>query len=295
MSELTHPGRARATILGGALGDAWTAAFAAGRGGQPALFAAAPRLSADSWLALATCEAIARDGGTAAVDTVAATFREWTAARRGIDGAPGDALLALAAGTPVAAAAAGSPADDPGPAVRMAPLVFVLDPGGDADRRQTRHIVRVTHHGDEAWAGALAAALALRRCLEIDEVPADLSAWVAAQLPESRVRDALIATGRGDIAAAWPSPPDRGEGRTARVLQGALGTAVRHRDGDLEGALDDASGAPGDASRIAILTGQLLAAAGCEVPSSLVSALPERDAMERVLEPFVRALSGASV
>src|SRR6185295_4752684 len=59
----------------------------------------------------------------------------------------------------------------------------------NADRVRLRDIARITHHHDEAYIGALAVVVALRR----SAVALDWSnEAVASELPDSRVRDYLL-------------------------------------------------------------------------------------------------------
>ena len=67
----------RGSLLGGALGDAWGSAYE----GQPAPVAAhfpdQPRLTDDTWLTVATCDAIVRANGRVEPAAIAQTFREY--------------------------------------------------------------------------------------------------------------------------------------------------------------------------------------------------------------------------
>lgn len=129
--------RARNAILAAALGDLEQSRRATA--GQPVLFQQPPRLSDDIWLMLSTCESIARAGGRAGADILAAVAREWRSAKRlpavSSDAAPPDATL------------------------RVAPLAFVLDLDDLEDQQLLRDAVRMTHPSEDAW---MAAGMAVR-------------------------------------------------------------------------------------------------------------------------------------
>jgi ADP-ribosylglycohydrolase len=290
--------RVRGCILGGAIGDALSGAFGGTCARQPPLFTTGPKLSGATWLMVATCEAIAREGGRARPDRVAAVFQEWFGQNRFGDAAaePFRALRELSAGADwTMSGARGDVADGSDVAVRAAPLAFVLDPRRDEDRQVLQQISRITRHDDDAHAGAIAMILAVRRCLGSNEVPPDLLAAVAADLPDGRLRDRLVEVHRfrGDPADAAARFGVSAEVPDAVPL--ALLVATRHPESDLEASLVEATGVGGGAGTIPALTGQLIGAAGCDLPPQLLAALPERAALEGVLEPFVQTISSLAV
>ncbi|WP_437292399.1 ADP-ribosylglycohydrolase family protein [Sorangium sp. So ce406] len=75
------------------------------------------------------------------------------------------AIRDLAAGAHWALAGArGEFASGSGAAMRAAPLSFFFDPSVEEGRRAIRDVARITHHSDEAYAGAPAVVVALRHC-----------------------------------------------------------------------------------------------------------------------------------
>ena len=107
---------------------------------------------------------------------------------RGIGSSTLKALRDLEAGAHWALAGAkGERAAGNGAAMRAAPLAFVLDPEDARDRATFRDACRITHHHDEAYAGALAVMLAIREVLR--EGTEDFVASVVEHLPDSAVRD----------------------------------------------------------------------------------------------------------
>jgi ADP-ribosylglycohydrolase len=149
-------------------------------------------ISDDTQFTLATCEAITEASGVRP-EVVATTFLSWFRARAfsGLGSATLKALRDLDAGAHWALAGArGEMAAGNGPAMRIAPLAFVLDPLSTSDRIVIRDVCRITHHSDEAYIGALAVLLAVHFCNA--RPPRSLSSF-AAHLPDSRVRDRLLA------------------------------------------------------------------------------------------------------
>ena len=90
-----------------------------------------------------------------------------------------------------------------GAAMRAASLSFFLDPTINDHRRTIRDVSRITHHSDEAYAGALAVVVALRHCARFAVVPEDLLSSVADELPDTAVRDRLV-----ELSAFRGSPGD---------------------------------------------------------------------------------------
>jgi len=77
-----------------------------------------------------------------------------------------------------------------GAAMRLAPVAF----WGDYSRAELRDFCRITHRHDEAYVGALAVVLAIRAALDGQWTGAEpLLALLVAQLPDTRVRDRLLA------------------------------------------------------------------------------------------------------
>ncbi|MGH7134353.1 MAG: ADP-ribosylglycohydrolase family protein [Pirellulales bacterium] len=182
--EITLADRVAGCLLGGALGDALGGPYE----NSPAPVALAPdavlSLSDDTQLTLATCEAIVAARGPDP-ERIAAAFAVLFEQRqiRGIGASTFKALQELAAGGHWALVGSkGERAAGNGPATRIAPLAFLLDPA-DATARQTiRDVCRITHHNDEAYCGALAVLAG----------EAGLIREITSMLPDSAVRDRLI-------------------------------------------------------------------------------------------------------
>jgi len=248
--------RARNSLLAAAVADRGLADN--GAQGQPLLFEEA-RLSDDIWLALATCEAVARAGGRIGGAQAAAVLREWFDGQRfhnlGADRMK--PLRDLAAGVPWTGSGSADRAARAAAAIRVAPLAFVLDISNDADRASLDDVVRIT----SVDAGGEAAVLvgAVRRCVHGDAVPDERALADSSLIPS--------------VAAA-------------------LRLAARHAD-DFEGALRAAESTD-DERRVRVMTGFLLGAAGCAIPKHLLAALPERAELEAVIEPFAQLLTAVA-
>ncbi|MCC7171701.1 MAG: ADP-ribosylglycohydrolase family protein [Planctomycetes bacterium] len=268
--------RIEAVILGGAVGDACGAAceIAGFRG-----FDALPtrlRISDDTQLTLATCEAIAERGGVDP-DAIAASFLRWFRARR-LTGLGASTLKALrdldAGGHWALAGARGERAAGNGAAMRAAPLAFVLDPEDANDRRTLRDVCRITHHHDEAYAGALAVVVALHSAStsSLD----GLLERAAAALPDCRVRDRLR-----ELAMLAPnsSIEDVGAryGNSGYVVESVPLALFIARDAatiGFSGVLERALRAGGDVDTIASIA--------CQVATAAQGSSIERDLLDRI-------------
>src|SRR5262249_3514592 len=123
------------------------------------------RLSDDTQLTLATLEAITSCGGSVDPAVIADHFARWHRASRvtGIGASTFKALSELVAGGHWALVGRrGERPAGSGAAVRAAPLVFFPDPNAHAARMTIRDVSRITHHHEEAYAGALAVVIAVR-------------------------------------------------------------------------------------------------------------------------------------
>lgn len=277
--------RARACIVAGALGDVCSQLAGAG---QQALFPSSPRLAAETWLTLATCEATARAGGRVRPSQVAAVFREWSHRAR--------VRTDVANVAPDPTPASEEPVHAPGhvslgPVLCATPLAFVLDPSREDDRAALFAVTRITNDSDEACAAALSGVLAVRSCLQLDRVPADLLSRTAGALPDSQVRARLFEADRRHGTAVDAGDRVPGGGELADSVARSLVIATRYSDGDLVAAFGEARQFGRDGQGIAALTGQILGAAGADVPREWLERLPDRAEVEAVLERFVQTVA----
>lgn len=282
--------RARNCILAGALGDAWGGPYEGATGPVQPIFPASPRLSDDTWLTLATCEAIVLSQGRVQPEQIAERFRHWFESGRlvGVGAATLKALRDLAAGAHWALAGArGEFAAGSGAAMRAAPLSFFLNPAIEADRRLLRDASRITHHSDEAYSGALAVSVALHLCLARGAVPRDLLALVAAEMPDTAVNDRLL-----ELADYRQSPRDAAaqlgcSGHVVDAVPLALFIAATTAGETMKAVISTAVSLGGDTDTIAAIAAQLAAAGGQPPPSELLAKLPELPQIVPVLERFI--------
>ena len=252
------------SLLGGALGDAWGGPFEGCRG--PVTFAIPPNpiISDDTELTLATCRAIL-ESRRVAPESVAEHFLRQHR-EQGIHGIGMSTLKAirdLDAGAHWAVCGArGEYSAGNGAAMRIAPLAFLLDPDKGEDRMLIRDVSRITHHHDEAYAGALAIVAGIRSALS-GEWP-DRTTFLraaAVMLPDCLVRDRIV-----EIEGMRGTPQEVSAklGASGYVVDSvplALLCAESARDVGLREVLERAIELGGDADTIASMAGQVAGAA----------------------------------
>jgi ADP-ribosyl-[dinitrogen reductase] hydrolase len=181
-------------ILGGAVGDALGVPFE----GDP--FPAnvelkGQRISDDTQLTLATCEALIENNCIVTSSVIASRLALWHQKQRihGMGASTYKALSELVAGGHWALVGRkGEFAAGNGAAMRIAPLAFCLNPNELEARRRIRDVSRITHHNEEAYVGALAVTIAIRAAWdETWNRQADLLPLVLDSIPDSQVRDRL--------------------------------------------------------------------------------------------------------
>ena len=283
-------------VLGGAIGDGW------GRPYEGSVAAGCPLplelvVTDDTQLTLATCEALVESRGVDAA-TIAARFLVWFRERRlhGLGSSTTKALRDLDAGAHWALAGAkGERAAGNGAAMRIAPLAFMLDPADEAARRVLRDVSRITHHSDEAYAGALAVVAAVRSVATSGYRMVRLLEDVAAILPDSQVRDRLVKYAAfgddvepADIGQTWGS-----SGFVADSVPLALFAARAIGERPFAAIVGGAIAAGGDTDTIGSITGQIAGAAvGLSALSEdLLARLRDRTEIASAAEPFARAVA----
>lgn len=250
-------------LLAGAIGDALGAPFEGARAGAPAPPLGLGDPTDDTQLTCATCEAIARAGGKVDPERIAARMLAWW--RRGdvtgLGGATLGALRGLAAGGHWALVGRrGEHAAGNGAAMRIAPVALALDAHDPLDRVRARDVCRVTHHSDEAWAGALAMWLALDASLAGALADPSYLPGVVSGLPDSRTRDVLsgLVDAPAQDVATLTARTGTG-GYTPESVPLAI-AAAPWAAADFEGTLATLVAQGGDADTIASLCGQIAGA-----------------------------------
>jgi ADP-ribosylglycohydrolase len=252
-------------IVGGAIGDALGGPYE----GQPGPIVVRPdaawRLSDDTQLTLATCEAVLATGAVSPA-AIAEHFACWFRQRK-ISGAGASTLKALqdlAAGAHWALAGRkGDRGAGNGAAMRVAPLAFLLDPVCAEQRRTLRDVCRITHHNDEACVGAVAIVVAIRAIASGKWHPEDnLPNLVAEALPATGVRERLLELGRLDSATPVPEVGLRFgcSGYVVESVPLAIYAAQRIGQEAFGQVLHQTVEAGGDTDTIASMTGQIAGA-----------------------------------
>jgi ADP-ribosylglycohydrolase len=235
-------------------------------------------------LTLATCEAIVAARGVDPAK-IAAGLADWFRAGRinGIGASTYKALSELAAGGHWALVGRrGEMAAGNGAAMRIAPLAFRLDTADYGDRRTLRDVCRITHHSDEAYAGALAVAVAVRAAWKREWTgDGDLLELVIASLPDSRVRDRLgeLQTSSADISIPDIAARHGSGGYVVESVPLAILAAGRVGTLGFERMLTELVIAGGDTDTTASMAGQIAGAlVGHEgLPEDLLATLPDYD------------------
>ncbi len=257
-------------IVGGALGDA---------AGAEAEGAPGWRLTDDTQLTLATCDALTGQDAVCPA-RLAASFLRWFRARRltGLGASTLKALRDLDAGAHWALSGCkGERAAGNGAAMRIAPLAFRLDPLADGSRRLIRDVCRITHHSDEAYVGAFAVVLALHAA-KGGEPSLE---HIASHLPATGTRERLLAYAAlpAGVSIAEAAARFGASGYVIESVPLALFAASRLQDLGFTAMLGQMIAAGGDTDTNASLAGQVagttLGLGG--LPADLLDKLPEAE------------------
>lgn len=195
-------------ILGGAIGDAFgsvcenqvdmkkesTVFYPFGKPIPPKI--PGWRITDDTQLTLATCEAII-ESGQVYPEQIAQKFVEYYKARKitGIGASTLKSLQELAFGGHWSQVGRkGEFAAGNGAAMRIAPLAFT---SSEINRKQIEEVSRITHHNDEAYAGALSVVISIQAIIHGRWTgKEDLLEIITESLPDTKVRDRLIEIGK---------------------------------------------------------------------------------------------------
>ncbi|CAA6692294.1 MULTISPECIES: ADP-ribosylglycohydrolase family protein [unclassified Lentimonas] len=188
----------RGCIYGGALGDAYGSAVEGQASAEHFTFESvdSPRITDDTQLTLATCEALSGNTGSIP-DQIAASFADWYQHGKvtGMGSSTLKALRDLSMGAEwMISGARGEMSAGNGAAMRIAPLAF-LKTHPDDFRFLIRDVSSITHKNDEAYVGALAVVIIIQDIRKGVGIKESLKA-LPDELPDTRVRDQICKANR---------------------------------------------------------------------------------------------------
>ena len=285
-------------IVGGAIGDAWGSEYEARSAPLDFTVPKASRISDDTQLTLATCEAYVSHRELRP-EHVASHLLDWFTSGRvtGLGSSTLKALRDLAAGAHWALSGARGefPAGN-GVAMRVAPLAFLIDPSRSKDRMALRDIARITHHSDEAYVGGLLVIGAVRSAVAGNRSPAGFRA-AAEDLPEySHVRercDTLIERGFSLAEAATELGVS---GWVVESVPFAVYAATHLKSQSLEHVLTHVISVGGDTDTTASIAGQIVGAnvGRSNIPDSLLAGIADIDRVTELATRFADAVIAAN-
>lgn len=295
---MTKSDRIVGCIVGGAIGDAMGAAY---EGRAPPIHVDNSLdwfLTDDTRLTLATCEGLLR--GDVDPASIADKYASWFRAGRivGIGASTLKALSELAMGGHWALVGRkGEMAAGNGAAMRSAPLAFRLDPSDPKARQTIRDVSRITHHHDEAYAGALAVVVAVRAAWEERWTGGpQLMPQVIDALPDTGVRDRFIEidTIEADLSLFEIAERFGASGYVVESVPLAVCGAQRILTLGFERLLAELIAGGGDTDTIASIAGQIAGTLiGREgLPEAMLARLPERDPIVAAAVRFAEAVTG---
>lgn len=255
------------------------------------------RLSDDTQLTLAACEAYTRSGKLSPESTAESMLRWFQEGRlSGLGASTLKALRDLGAGAHWALAGRrGEMSAGNGAAMRVAPLAFVIDTESFEGRSMLRDLCRITHHNDEAYVGALAVVAAVNYMASGRWRPGEsLVDPVLATLPDSRVRDRMkeLALLDADKPVRVAGAELGTSGYVVDSVPLAIFAAQKVSRGRFSETVRFAIEAGGDTDTIGSMTGQIAGAwVGWAELRSLVAHLEEGESVLAVAKNFARSVA----
>ena len=281
------------SILGGAIGDCLGGPH---EGGKPPFVFSHQfewRISDDTQLTLATCEAISKNKR---VDPqgISETFAAWHRSARftGLGASTYKALSELCIGGHWALVGRrGERAAGNGAAMRIAPLAFCLDPKDLTARTVIRDICRITHHHDEAYVGALAVVMAIREGLNGNwQGESNLLPLVIDHLPDSSVRDRLSELTKVNESVSLKELASQlgASGYVVESVPLALYASQRLKKLGFAKLMEELILAGGDTDTIASIAGQITGAIIGQdgLPEEWKAKLPDREMILSIAQKF---------
>ena len=289
--------RITGSILGGAIGDALAGPYEGAIRPVTIDHKGEWRLSDDTQLTLATCEAISNSHQ---VDPaiISSTFVQWyrNSLLTGLGASTSKALSELNVGGHWALVGRkGEMAAGNGAAMRIAPLAFCLNPQEPAGRQVIRDVCRITHHNEEAYAGALAILLAIRAAYLGTWVgEANLLRLIIPYLPDSSVRDRLMEFDelRPGVTLENAATQFGSSGYVVESVPLALLGAQQITELGFEELIESIVRSGGDTDTIASMAGQvcgtILGKTG--LPKDMLRRLPSKERILSIAESFANTV-----
>ncbi len=275
-------------IIGGAIGDGFGGAY---ENQLPPIDFSTDcewRLSDDTQLTLATCEAMIASGDVIEPARIAARFAAWHSQNR-ITGMGASTLKAVTelrhGGHWALVGRKGDRAAGNGAAMRIAPLAFCLDPKETGARQIIRDVSRITHHHEEAYAGALAVVVAVRSALTGDwQGEQNLLELVIAALPDTSVRDRLIEFSKLDLPISDLAQKFGCSGYVVESVPLAIYAAQQILRLGFTQMMQEIISVGGDADTNASIAGQIAGAliGYRRLPVTMIEKLPEREMSQTI-------------
>jgi ADP-ribosylglycohydrolase len=178
--------------------------------------------------------------------------------------------------------------------MRIAPLAFLLDPSKSVDRTIIRDVCRITHHNDEAYAGALAVVSALRSVLVGDWSQQHTFLRAAGNaLPNSAVRDRIEELTQLEISSSEVASRFGASGHVVASVPLALHCAQYITEEPLSAVLARAISLGGDTDTIASIAGQLAGAvvATTGMPNDLFDGVNNREEIFQTFGRFAKFIA----
>ncbi|MEV6525074.1 ADP-ribosylglycohydrolase family protein [Longispora sp. NPDC051575] len=308
---------ARATLLGGALGDALGEPVEfLSREAMPADLRPGPHISDDTQMTLFTAEGLirARLGGGAVSAELFAAYRRWllTQDRGYFDAADGwllgqrdlwaqrapglTCLSALRRDVPGTVEEPRNNSKGCGGVMRAAPAGFLADP--EAAYRVGCDLAALTHGHPSGWVAAGALAMLVHLTAVAGRPLVDALPQVTDRVAVTPGGEEVLAALTSAVRAAAATPADfrvlatLGEGWVAEETLAIAVYAVLSHPDDARAALRLAVAHDGDSDSTGAVAGNLFGAGGGALPADWLAGLELADVIGRVAEDLVAALHG---
>jgi ADP-ribosylglycohydrolase len=182
--------------------------------------------------------------------------------------------------------------------MRIAPLAFCLDPNRAEDRQLIRDVSRITHHSEEAYAGALAVALAINAASDRTwNGDSKLLSLVASSLPDSKTRDRCVAIDQigNDVSIAEIGKRFGTSGYVVDSVPLSLLAAQKVRTLGFEEIMCQLISLGGDTDTIGSICGQAMGTliGVKQLPKHLITQLDDSVFIESIANQFAQTVAKA--